>query len=80
MIGFNEMNFFVHDSLMFSNIEVDRKNKIIEMYGKETKQVFISIDTIDLLSEEARKVIKDNTVLKLERGVKELFGRSWNEQ
>lgn len=65
---------------MFSSIEVDRKNKIIEMCRKETKQVFISIDTIDLLSEEARKVVTDNTVLKLERGGKELFGKSWNEQ
>lgn len=50
------------------------------MYGKETKQVFISIDTINLLSEEAKQVITDNIVLKLERGSKELFGRSWNEQ
>lgn len=79
-LDLTRLPFFIHDSLMFSNIEVDRKNKIIEMYGKETKQVFISIDTIDLLSAEARKVITDNTVLKLERGGKELFGRSWNEQ
>lgn len=76
MLGFNEITFFVHDSLMFSNMEVDRKNKIIEMYEKETEQIFISIDTIDLISEEARKVITDNTVLKLEHGGKELFGRS----
>lgn len=79
-LDLTKLPFFVHDSLMFSNIEVDRKNKIIEMYGKETKQVFISIDTIDLLSKEAKQVITDNTVLKLERGGKELFGRSWNEQ
>ncbi|MCD0433303.1 DUF2326 domain-containing protein [Lacticaseibacillus paracasei subsp. paracasei] len=64
MLEFNEITFFVHDSLLFSNIEVDRKNKIIEMYGRETKQVFISIDTIDLLSKGARQVISDNTVLK----------------
>ena len=79
-LDLTRLPFFIHDSLMFSNIEVDRKNKIIEMYGKETKQVFISIDTIDLLSEVAKQVITDNIVLKLERGGKELFGRSWNEQ
>ena len=72
--------FFIHDSLMFSNIEIDRKDKIIEMYGKENKQVFISIDTIDLLSDKAQQIIKKHTVLTLERGGKELFGRSWNEQ
>ena len=72
--------FFIHDSLLFSNIELDRKNRIIEMYERETKQIFISIDTIDLLSKQVQQIIKNDTILKLERGGKELFGRSWNEQ
>ncbi|WFC04185.1 hypothetical protein [Lactiplantibacillus pentosus] len=70
--------FFVHDSLMFSNIEVNRKSIVIEMYER-TKQSFISIDIIDLFSEEVRMVIT-NTVLKLECGGKELLGKSCNEQ
>lgn len=72
--------FFIHDSLLFSNIEVDRRNKIIKMYGNETKQIFIAIDTIDLLSPDAQHIIEEHAVLRLERGGKELFGRSWNEQ
>ncbi|MYY65657.1 DUF2326 domain-containing protein [Lactobacillus salivarius] len=72
--------FVVHDSLLFPNIELERRNKIIEMYGKATKQIFISIDTIEILSDQAQKVISDHTVLELERGGRELFGRSWNEQ
>lgn len=59
---------------------MDRKNRIIEMYERETKQIFISIDTIDLLSKQVQQIIKNDTILKLERGGKELFGRSWNEQ
>lgn len=72
--------FVVHDSLLFSNIEVDRRNKIIETYSQMSKQVFISIDTTEILSDKVQELIKDYAVLKLERGGKELFGRSWNEQ
>lgn len=72
--------FFIHDSLLFSNIEVNRKNKIIKMYSNETKQIFIAIDTTDLLSPDVQHIIEEHSVLRLERGGKELFGRSWNEQ
>lgn len=50
------------------------------MYAQETKQIFISIDSIEVLSEKAQEIIRENTVLTLERGGKELFARSWNEQ
>lgn len=79
-LDLTRLPFFVHDSLLFSNIEIDRRNRIIEMYAQETKQIFISIDSIEVLSEKAQEIIKKNTVLTLERGGKELFGRSWNEQ
>lgn len=79
-LDLTRLPFFVHDSLLFSNIEIDRRNRIIEMYAQETKQIFISIDSIEVLSEKAQEIIKENTVLTLERGGKELFGRSWNEQ
>ena len=79
-LDLTRLPFFVHDSLLFSNIEIDRRNRIIEMYAQETKQIFISIDSIEVLSKKAQEIIRDNTVLTLERGGKELFGRSWNEQ
>ena len=50
------------------------------MYAQETKQIFISIDSIEVLSEKAQEIIRENTVVTLERGGKELFGRLWNEQ
>lgn len=50
------------------------------MYAQETKQIFISIDSIEMLSKKAQEIIRKNTVLKLERGGRKLFGRSWNEQ
>lgn len=79
-LDLTRLPFFVHDSLLFSNIEIDRRNRIIEMYAQETKQIFISIDSIEVLSKKAQEIIRENTVLTLERGGKELFGRSWNEQ
>ena len=50
------------------------------MYSNETKQIFIAIDTTDLLSPDVQHIIEEHSVLRLERGGKELFGRSWNEQ
>lgn len=79
-LDLTRLPFFIHDSLLFSNIEIDRRNRIIEMYAQETKQIFISIDSIEMLSKKAQEIIRKNTVLKLERGGRELFGRSWNEQ
>lgn len=38
------------------------------MYGRSTKQIFILIDTTEILSNQAQKVINDHTVLELERG------------
>lgn len=79
-LDLTRLPFFVHDSLLFSNIEINRRNRIIEMYAQVTKQIFISIDSIEVLSEKAQEIIRENTVMTLERGGKELFGRSWNEQ
>lgn len=50
--------FFVHDSLLFSNIEINRRNRIVEMYVQETKQIFISIDSIEVLSKKHKRLLE----------------------
>lgn len=40
-LDLTRLPFFIHDSLLFSNIEIDRRNRIIKMYAQETKQIFI---------------------------------------
>lgn len=73
----SELPFLVHDSHMFSDIEIDRFQNIVKLYSKYNKQVFISVDKIGELDEDVRRIIEENCVLKLGRGGDELFGRTW---
>lgn len=69
--------FLVHDSHMFSDIEIDRFQNIVKLYSKYEKQIFISVDKVGELDEDVRQIILKNQVLKLDRGGEELFGRTW---
>lgn len=57
-LDLTRLPFFVHDSLLFSNIEINRRNRIVEMYVQETKQIFISIDSIEVLSKKHKKLLE----------------------
>ncbi len=74
----SELPLFIHDSLLFTNIEMDRVENIIKLYSKLKKQVFISIDRTEELNEEIQNIIQQHQVLKLDRGSNELFGRTWS--
>lgn len=74
----SELPLFIHDSLLFANIEMDRVENIIRIYSKLEKQVFISIDRTEELDEEVQNIIRQHQVLKLDRGSNELFGRTWS--
>lgn len=74
----SELPLLIHDSLLFTNIEMDRVENIIRLYSRQTKQVFISIDRTEELENEVQNIIKQHQVLKLDRGSNELFGRTWS--
>lgn len=74
----SELPFIIHDSLLFTNIEMDRVENIIKLYSRLQKQVFISIDRTEELDPEVQEIIKQHQVLKLDRGENELFGRTWS--
>lgn len=57
-LDLTRLPFFVHDSLLFSNIEINRRNRIVEMYVQETKQIFISIDSIEVLSKKHKRLLE----------------------
>lgn len=76
-----ELPIIVHDTIIFSDIEIPRVEKIIEMYLEENdKQIFIALDKLEQYSDSIQEKVNENTILRLERGGKELFGRSWNEK
>lgn len=72
--------FIIHDSLMFSNVEREAIERIIDLYMQEkNKQVFIAIDRP--LSAPYRKLVEEQAqVLYLCRGGNELFGKAWNRK
>lgn len=42
----------VHESHMFSDIEIDRFQNIVKLYSKYEKQIFISVDKVGELDED----------------------------
>jgi hypothetical protein len=69
-----------HDTVMFKQIEVDPIEKIIELYIKSKKQVFIAFDRTVTYPINAQTIIEDKTILRLSSGGNELYGYSWDEQ
>lgn len=67
----------IHDTVLFKNIAVDPMVKIIDLYAKNQKQIFIAFDRTTTYPETAHSIINAKTVLRLSSGGNELFGRSW---
>lgn len=69
----------IHDSILLKQIEDYALEKILELYTRTDKQVFIALDKGTSYTETSQKILNDNIVLTLEPGGSELFGRAWNE-
>lgn len=69
-----------HDTVMFKQIEIDPIEKIIELYIKSQKQVFIAFDRTVTYPPNAQTIIEDKTVLRLSSGGNELYGYAWDEK
>lgn len=69
----------VHDSILLKQIEDNALEKILEIYNKSNKQVFISLDKEGSYTKNAKDILKQTEILRLYPGGGELFGRAWNE-
>ena len=69
----------IHDSFLLKQIEDFALEKILQLYTKTKKQVFIALDKGTSYTKGAQEILAKNTVLTLEPGGSELFGRAWNE-
>lgn len=70
----------IHDSLILKNIGDGAVNGIMKIYAASKKQVFIAFDKQAAYKPDTRKILSDNTVLKLSDGNCELYGQSWNKE
>lgn len=69
----------VHDSVLLKQIEDEAVEKILELYSKTSKQIFIALDKEGSYTPKAQEILNQSEVLRLSLGGNELFGRSWNE-
>ena len=68
-----------HDSIFLKQIEDEAIEKILELYSKSTKQIFIVLDKQNSLNKKAQNLLQESTVLHLYPNGGELFGRAWNQ-
>ena len=69
-----------HDSFMLKQIEDDVIEKLLEIYSKTNKQVFIAMDKETSYTHRTQEILDDSVVLRLSCDGNELFGRSWNKK
>lgn len=68
-----------HDTVAIKQVQDDVVLRLLELYSKENKQIFLALDKAESLGNgELPDVVANNTVLRLSPG-HELFGRSWNQ-
>lgn len=72
-----ELPTIAHDTIVFHNIGQEPMAKILELYNKGEKQIFIAIDESAKYNENAQKIIENNKILELSGNGNELFGSSW---
>lgn len=70
--------FFIHDSLIFKQIEDDAIKGIMQIFNDEQeKQIFICMDKLPSYHEDVQKIVKEHQVLKLSFD-HPLYGKKWN--
>lgn len=69
-----------HDSLIQKNISDGAIDGIMKIYTGTEKQVFIAFDKQGSYREGTRRILLNNTVLKLSDDNSELYGESWNKE
>ncbi|RQW23325.1 DUF2326 domain-containing protein [Bacillus sp. C1-1] len=65
IITLTEIPYIIHDSYLFKNVEKEAVEQIIEIYNLIDKQIFISIDMINMFNQETQEILKSSMALKL---------------
>ena len=71
---------FIHDSIVFNNIEKESREEMIRLYDSITdRQIFIAYDHFTENS-EIQRILENKKVVELSDGEHCLFGRHWAEK
>lgn len=78
VLALTSLPAIAHDSLILKNVSDGSIEGIMKIYERFQKQIFISFDKQDAYQDETRRIVRENTVLKLSDNGGELYGYSWN--
>lgn len=77
ILELTDLPAIAHDSSIFKNIGDEPIDKIMELYMKSKKQIFIAFDKEQAYSQRTGEILNDTAVLRLNEGGDGLFGYSW---
>ncbi len=80
ILNITNIPIIVHDSILLKHIENEAIEKIMELYTKTSKQIFIAIDKKSSYTEKTAKIIEENNIINLNSGSEALFGYTWNDK
>lgn len=70
-----------HDSIVFDSMPRPDQSNLIRVYSDQIeKQILIAVDKTSDCSREARNILEDTTVLKLDNNEQALFGEKWSRK
>ena len=72
-----DLPVLVHDSLVFKNIADLPIDKIMQIYSKSKKQIFIAFDKQEAYTDFTAQTVKNSSVIELHENGGELYGYSW---
>lgn len=79
MLNLTNLPLLVHDSVMLKHIADEAIERILLLYSRTPKQVFIAMDKEGSYTEEAQKIMEKTKILQLSKDKGALFGRTWND-
>ena len=80
IIRLTDLPVLVHDSYLLKQIQDQAIERILELYIKTNKQIFISIDKVNSLTQRTQEIVTEKECLHLHPSGGELFGKSWNRK
>lgn len=80
ILKLTDLPVLVHDSYLLKQIQDKAIERILQIYQNSNKQIFISIDKIDSLTEKTQEIVSQCEILHLYPNGGELFGVSWNKK
>lgn len=80
ILNMTSLPVLIHDSYLLKQIADMPIEKLLQLYQKSSKQIFISLDKVSSYTEESQEILQSHKVVELSNKGKELFGFSWNDK